>query len=465
MFLAIAYANATEQIKQITLKDAIFIALRHNPYVRNAQLQRVIDKFGLVVAKNSYELRYTLAGGAQYTEQTAEGTPSNSRSASLTPGVNLLTSSGAKVGVNWNNTAGRDYYNPGLSLSVTQPLLQGYGQAITLSPLATAYDQEKINQLTLKKTVISTITTIIGDYLKIVQDQNSVTTQELALQTTVKEFEQNKIRIKAGKMAAADNIQQAASIADQRLSLIQAQNAFKQDKLALLNDMGLDPKTEFTTTKNISLPDEVIPKLTRSKKLILQNDIDYQSNLISLGIQERNLMVSKDKLRWKLDVTASAGVGNGTMGGGNFIAPSILDGQNNVKNIKLDLAIPIDDKQAQQAVVNGRVALQQANNLLEHQRYTLEANTINNLRNLSVQKQQIQQAIVARDLAQKSLDIAQKKLQYGLISTFETTSLRSKLINAQLQVLNSQISYLNALAALQQMLGITLDVWGINIRY
>lgn len=451
--------------KQFTLKEAILIALRYNPNVRNAELERIIDKFGLEVAKNAYELRYALIGTAQSSETRTSGQDSSARSLNIAPSTSLLAPSGANISLDMQNNTGNTYFNPGLNLAIKQPLLRGFGSEITLSPLASAYDQERIKQLNLKKTIIETITTIITDYLRIVQDQNSLTIQQLTLKDLEKQYQQNEIKIKAGKMAAADNIQQQASIANQRLSLVQAQNTIKQDKLQLLTDMGLDPNTPFTITNDVALPDENLPTLLNAKQLILSNDTSYQTSLINRIIQARDLMMAKDNQRWKLDLTAKASVGNGSGGSPNSGIASLQNNQNYNRSVQLDLTIPIDDKKLQQSLVNAKVSLQKLDVQIQQQQYMLETAIINALRNLAIQKQQIQQSIIARDLAQRSLDVALKKLQFGLVSTFETTTLRTSLTNAELQVVNSKINYLNALANLQQALGTTLGVWGIDVKY
>lgn len=464
--LSIACSSfAAGQPRQFTLKEAVLIALRFNPSVRTAELQRTIDKFGLEVAKNNYELRYALSGSAQYNDKRTSGLDSNDKSLSLNPNASLLTASGATVILDMNNKVDKNYYNPGVGLTIKQPLLRGFGNEITLTPLANAYDQEKINRLNLKRAVINTITVVINDYLRIVQSENSLTTQELALKNSLKEYEQNKLKIKAGKMAAADNIRQEAAIASLRLSLLQAQNSLEQARQQLLLDMGLDPKTQFTIAKDVALPHEELPSLDTAAQLVLQNDIDYQTSLINRQIQARNLTVSKDNLRWQLDLTAKTMLGNGSGGYPNSGLASINNNQNYGRSVQLDLKIPIDDKKLQQAVLNDKINLQKADILLKQQQYTLETNVINALRNLHIQKQQIQQAVIARDLAQRSLDVALKKLQFGLVSTFETTSLRTDLTKAELEVVNSQIGFLSALATFQQALGTTLDVWGIGINY
>ncbi len=464
-FLCIPFSSlASEPAKQFTLKEAIFIALRFNADVRSSELQRIVDKFDLEVAKNKYELHYALKGSSQYNDKRINNLDSHDKSLALTPSTSLLVPSGANISLEMDNRLDNRYYNPELTLTVKQPLLKGFGTEITLNPLAKAYDQEKLNRLTLKRTLINTITTIVSDYLRIVQAENNLTTQELALKDSLKEYQQNIIKIKAGKMAAADNIQQQASIAEQRLALLQMQTNLKQNKQQLLLDMGLDPTTDFSIVKTIDLSTITLPTRAMATQLILKNDIDYQVNLINRRNQSRALAVAKDNLRWELNLTTKVSVGHGSGGGPNAGLTSLTNQQNQGRSIQLDLSVPIDDKELQQSVISANIELQKLDIQLQQQKYSLEDKVINALRNLHTRQQQIEQALTARDLAQRSLAVALKKLQYGLVSTFETTTLRSNLINAEIRVVNNRIDYFDELVKLQQTLGTTLDVWAININ-
>jgi len=49
-------------IKTLTLKDAIFLALRYNPNIQNLELGRITQKFNIREAENVFELQYALEG-------------------------------------------------------------------------------------------------------------------------------------------------------------------------------------------------------------------------------------------------------------------------------------------------------------------------------------------------------------------------------------------------------------------
>ena len=77
---------------------------------------------------------------------------------------------------------------------------------------------------------------------------------------------------------------------------------------------------------------------------------------------------------------------------------------------------------------------------------------------------QVELAVQARELSERKLDIEQEKLKAGRSTNFQLVSFQNDLLNAQNNELNAKIEYLNALTALDRILGTTLDTWEIELR-
>jgi outer membrane protein TolC len=61
--------------------------------------------------------------------------------------------------------------------------------------------------------------------------------------------------------------------------------------------------------------------------------------------------------------------------------------------------------------------------------------------------------------------LEKKKQQAGITSALDVNNTQNQLILAQAGLIGAKISYLNALSALQRLLGTTLDEWQIKLRY
>ena len=62
--LPIAPNGQHKKMLKLTLHEAILLALRYNPNIQNAELDRIIQRYQLRLAHNAFELQYALAGSA-----------------------------------------------------------------------------------------------------------------------------------------------------------------------------------------------------------------------------------------------------------------------------------------------------------------------------------------------------------------------------------------------------------------
>lgn len=455
----------------LTLRESIFIALRYNPVVESGEIQRIIEKFNLRVAFWNYELKYALTGTAAYNFNVSNGTKSESDSQTVVaPAVSLLTPLGGTVTAAMTNplthtASAPRFYNPGLAVAITQPLLRGFGPDIALSPLRLAEYTELLNRLTLQNTVMSTITTVISQYAALAQAENSLIVQRLSLQNSIATLKQQEAMLKAGRVAEADLVQFQATVASQQLSIEQQEVSLIQTRLALLSTLGIDPTTYIATTKKVKIENDVLPTLKECLRMALLNNISYQQELINLRVSKINLALATDAQRWQLDLVASRRQGGGSGGAPNSGIPSLFNGSNYGTTVGLSLTVPINDLSLQRTLVQAKVGLRQEYIRLAALKRQTVNNVINAYNTVLSQKEQITQAKIAVELAQQSLDVALAKLKYGRVTPFEVSTLQTTLTTQQISYINTIATYVTNLAALDQIIGYTLDRWHVKIKY
>ena len=115
----------TAQTQFLTLRHAILLALRYNPNIQNAELDRIIQRYQLRLAHNEFELQYAIAGTAVVEKSRYSGVGNaTTKSYLLTPELDLKTRLGTQLSLKMdNNVAAYGNYNPLLNFSVKQPLL------------------------------------------------------------------------------------------------------------------------------------------------------------------------------------------------------------------------------------------------------------------------------------------------------------------------------------------------------
>lgn len=436
----------------LTLKEAILLAMRMNPDVHNAELQRVVDKFAVAVARNQFYPQLSLSGQALYQNG---GKPAYG----ALPGVTWATPLGSTISTAITQTLNNNINPPissGAQLTITQPLLRGFGPAVAQATQHNVMDNEKNNQLTFKSQVINVVVAVVATYYQLVQAHNDLKVNQLQLKDAQTTLSQTLAKVKVGKAAPADEIQQQAQIAELQLAIASNQNNIEQANQNLLNLLGLDPNAHIKINETITATYPPIPDLPQSITQALANNINYQQALNTFRVSQRALVTAKDAQKW--DLTAALNL-NQRLSQNTGDVPALS------KSLTLNLNIPVHDMPRKQQLVNAKIALEQAKTNLDQLKRRLVTDVTNAYNNLQFSRRQIALYKNSIRLAQQSLAIARIKFNYGKAAPFELVTLQTNLTQTQLSSITQQIYYLTAVESFYQLLGTTLNKWQLTLSY
>lgn len=496
LLVALAIAtNAFARPIDLTLEDAVLLAIRNNPNLKQDELDRISQKFALVLANNEFEPQYALTANASYTNSVtstlntpttpptpptptpigpaATGQVTTTRTfafdTNIQPEVKLKTHAGTELSLESDNSGSNGIYSPTLTFSVMQPLLQGFGQPVVDAALNNARDDELVNKLKFKQSAITTVSTTIGDYLTLVQDYETLRSDEESLKQFEQIVENDKILIKAGRMARSDIVQAKASVVNQKATIQNDQNAIYASKNTLLADLGLPPRVQITIPQKLDFQKikrqltggSKIPDIKQSEDIALANQIDYQTALITIRTLRRSLLLALDKRRWTLDLTATEKLGPTT----NSSFHDLFSGRNHEESVSLDLTVPIDDVANQADVIDQQVALENSLIALKETRRDLLDSTNTAYRTVLSSEKSLEISQRALQLQKQTVYISQQKHLAGKASTFEVVTNQKDLTTQQVEVVDNQINYLKSIVAYEDQLGITLEPWHIDLKY
>ena len=446
----------------LTLPDAVLIGLRKNRAIRSEYLQRIADKFALYIAEDTFNPKSSLTAAVARARQSGV----TSTTYSLGPSVTWALPTGAVVtgGVASVQSNVRGGQNAGLSqvtFQVVQPLLRGGGYDIAAVPIRVGRLNEQANKLKLQQVVADTVTQIILAYRTVIQAGEQAKISGDALKRARDLLEVNRSLIAAGRLAAVELVQSQASIAQQELSLASARNAFEQSKASLLTLIAVDATTQFTTVDKLTATPVRVDEAA-AIRIALDRQPVYLTQLIAIELGRINLDVARNQRLW--DVSIVAGGGQNGAASGVFGSVGDLSSRRPDYNVGLQLSIPLRDPAREQGEVNATVALRQADLQSAQLRDQISQQVRDGVRNIAITGGQLSIARRSRELAEQQLDIEVTKLQVGRSSNFNVVSFQNTLQQAQTQELTAVITYLNALTTLDQVLGTTLDTWGIGLN-
>lgn len=455
--------------RHLSLREAILLALRYNPNIQNAELDRIIQRYQLRLANNEFELQYALGATGLIQKSTFNGIGGKAaKSAIASPEFNLKTKLGTTASLALNNSYDvNSNYSPMLNFTLSQPLLRGFGTSVNETALLTAIDTDTINKMSLQQSVTDQITQVILSYRSLILSGNNLKNQRLQLKEAKKTFEINEKKIEAGLLEPTANIQQSYQIESLSLMVEQNENDFKTASNELLQTIGLNPDVHVSVPNDVKIDKLLIPDLNQSIEIALNHNTQYLAQKLALCADERAYTLAKNQQLWQLDLGANVqtGVATDVMGnnGGSF--REIYSGNNVTESARLTLTIPLHDINRRSELVNAKVRLEKDRiNLIAAKRalITLVTNTVHNIESLAKRYELAKKQV---RLAKQSYDLEKKKRQAGISSALDVNNTQNQLIQAQSGLIGAKIAYLNQLSVLQRILGTTLEYWQIKLRY
>lgn len=457
-----------QKARHLSLREAILLALRYNPNIQNAELDRIVQRYQLRLAHNEFELQYALGASAAIEKSRYSGVGSTTNKSYLAlPEFHWKSKVGTEVDLNIdNNVSNYNSYLPVLNFSINQPLLRGFGRAANEAGLNDAIDNEWLNKLNLRQAVIDQISQVITAYRTLILSANNLQNQRRQLKEAEKSYEMNKKKIEAGQLEPTGNIQQSYQIESLNLLVEQAENDFKTATQDLLQTIGLDPKMRLAVPSNVVMTKISLPNRRASIAWALGHNSQYLAQKILLRADERAYQVAQNQQLWQLDLGANVQSGRvSNVDGRPGPLSSIYRGQNMNQTARLRLTVPLHDIGRRNQLIAAKVKLEKDRlNLIAMKRAleTTITNIINSIESLAKRYQLAEKQV---DLAQKSYVLEKKKQQAGIASALDVNNTQNQLIQAQMNLINAKIAYLNQLSSLDRLLGRTLDHWHIKLRY
>ena len=461
-------AAKKKKIYKLTIREAILLALRYNPNIQNAELDRIVQYYQLRLANNEFELQYALGASGTIEKSTYNGVGSDiSRSFIASPEFNLKNKYGTQTSVSIDNNVGaNNNYNPVLNLTVTQPLLRGFGRSANEAGLLDAQDNEWLNKLNLQQSVVDQITQVITSYRNLILSANNIQNQRLQLKESQKSYETNEKRIKAGQLEPTGNIQQSYQIESLSLMVEQGENEFNMASQDLLQSIGLDPDMHLSVPSDVTLKKITVPNLQQSIETALNHNVQYLAQKMAIRADERAYQVAKNQQLWQLDASGSvqSGTVNDVTGLNNGIK-GIFNGNNTTEAARLTLTIPLHDLSRRSQLINAKIRLEKDRINLIAAKRALITNITNTVRTIESVAKRYELAQKQVRLAEQSYSLEKKKLQAGISTSLDVNNTQNQLLQAQSGLIGAKIAYLNQLSTLQRILGTTLDSWDIKLRY
>ena len=425
---------------ELTLDDAIRLALRNNRSLLDARLDRTLEEFALDVAGDRYRPTASITSSVDAARDRDTET-------NLSTTGNIRVPTGGEFTLGWRKPlagGGGDY-----SLGFSQPLLKGFGIDVDTAPLRTARIREKIDILHFRDAVAGVIDSTIRNWRNLIRSNRQLEIAEASLERARNQLKVNRALIEAGQMAEREVLQSEAEIANRELSLVEARNALIDANFKLIDTLDIDSASSI---RPLETPRDrrAAPGVAEGIEVALSKAPDYLEALLDADIARIALKVAEDGRLWDLSLDTTASRDN--------------SGGPTDYNAKLTLRVPLWDRSPRQTWMEARARVRKAERGLVERRQKIAIDVRQAVYNVEVGLRRIELARQALALTQQKLEIERSKLRQGLSSAFQLSQFEEDLVAAQNAEVDAVISYENALTSLDRTLGTTLETWDVRVE-
>jgi outer membrane protein len=379
-------------------------------------------------------------------------------------------------------------YNPylqsALSVTITQPLLRGFGTLPNTRLIIEAKRTINIGLSQLEQQVIATTTQVSNDYWELVYARDNVKVEEAALGVSQRLYDENSKRLEIGTLSSLDVLTAQSQVASDKQALVQAQSVQLQDETTLLNDITMNPLdgpllgAEIVPTTAISTPDtgenvqiaDAVKEAWRKRPELHQAALNLENAGTDVKATKNELLPSVN-IFGEYIASGLGGVQTSTTTTGTVVFPGgagqdlsrVFAGNYSTFEGGINFTLPIRNRAAQadnaQALLNERQQKTQ---------YRQEQNVIFvSVRNALIAMQEdrgsLAAAAEARKLAVQTLEDEQEKYRLGASTSYNVVLRSRDVTTAEGVELRDRINLLEDELKFNQAMGRTLEVNQISL--
>jgi outer membrane protein TolC len=472
----------------VTLRDLTKLALQSNLDIAVSDSNEDIYKNKVLQAHGPYDPAISLTLGSRSTTQpntnlTNQSTQGISNNTKLdtwnfqftqnvpTGGAIVASLNSNRSDTNQQFALFSPQYNAATTIQFTQPLLRNRRIDQNRGAIRLANLDLKINNSQFKQTVTNIIATIQGVYWDLVyaiRNYDIACNSVKLAQVTV---DQNREKVRIGTLSQMDITVAQAAVASRIVELVSAQQAINVAENNLRAAISNDRQSEIWQKVIVPLdsPDftdcktdleSAINAALKNRPELQQYDLQAQQNEISFA-------VDSSLKKWQMDAVGSFGtVGvsgpqSYSSNGQPIISPSLVGGLGTAyeslftkgfKNwfVGFNIQIPLRNRSLDGQL--GQLKAQKNQLLInrKNQEQKIAVQIRNAVDDLESNKQKVETARVARQLAEAQLDAETKRFKVGMSQNFLLLQRQTDLSVAQGAELQALVAYKKSAITLQQ---------------
>jgi outer membrane protein len=481
-------------------KDIIKLALENNIDVAVDDLNKLSSKASLYGAYGNYDP--TLGATTRYnsskspntstTEASSEGfITSKTFSYDTTFRKNIQT--GGNVNATMSTTRSTDdrninfyssNYNGNASVSFSQPLWRNLLIDSTRASIKIRKLDLETTDSQFRRDLTTNISRIQQQYWDLISAIKNYDIQRNALKLSQKNLSDIRKKVEVGTLAPIEITQANYQVAQNRMSLITAEDTIHRQMNTLRQYISKDRNSDIWSKVIVptDTPEFHEYKIDRQTAIdaALKNRPEIEQSDLALKKSDINLKLNRNAKKWGVDFTASYGARASTgapkpeyisilgEGGGlgtlysDMFSDMFTGGLTNW-SVSVSVDIPLwtrnEDVSIANELINKRKTVLQRNKTEQQ----IQVEIRNAVQAIETNRQQVETAKLNKELAQEQLDGENKRFEAGLSEFYRVLDQQNRYADAENRELTAVVSYTKSIIALKEAMNTLLQNDDIEI--
>ena len=411
-------------------------------------------------------------------------------------GLTQSFATGAQVNLAFNNThqslnALDTNYNPytgsSLGLTITQPLVRGFGPALNTRFIRIAANDQKINTLLFHQQLIATVYGVIRLYTDFVALYEDVKVKQETVAAAEKLYSDTKAQVDEGTLAPVELTRANAQVFSTRQDLINSRGVLEEQQAILKNLLtrtgNADAEVQGATiipTDPLNVPEkedirpiqDLFTEAMANRPDLGQANLQIENSQIGLkGSRNATLpevdlvgILQSNGLAGPLNPVAPAAANTPFIGGYGTVLDQLFTTKYPTYGIGVQVTVPIRNRIAEADLARDELQLKQSEVRLRQLQNEARLEVEDAVIAIRRARASYEAAVQARRYQQESLEAEQMRYEVGASTAFFVIQYESLLAQAKSTEVAAKSAYVKAHAALERATGNILEQHQISLE-
>lgn len=464
----------------LTLEECVARALDQNFSLEIQRFTQESAGLAVDIADSDYDPGLSVTARRSLSQQaqpgstldgvTVEGPRSESSSLRVGASQKIVTGATVQVGANLlrsetnsRNALLNPAYDSDVSLSVSQPLLRGFGSEVNKAAILRARLGAERAGHDFRSVVLDVVRNVEAAYYNLAFAREQLGVRRFSRQVAEKLLEENQAKKDTGVATDLDVLQAQVGVANADRNVLLAEQTVRDREDALRALIG---RFQFDQELGgVELGETVVPALSfdHSYRLARETRPDYASTLLSIEQLEIDERTTKDSRKPSLNLGAGVGI-NSKEGDASTATSNLLDRDGYSWQLELGLSMPWGFREEKARHAQAVAALGREQTRLQQLDQSIIVDVRAAVRAVETNSEGLRISQLATQLSQQQFDLEKARFDAGLSTFRQVQEAQEDLDAARVSELQATVNLRIALADLARLEGSSLERYSINLQ-